>query len=109
MAELGHHVVGLDIDPERVRRLNAGEVPIFEPGLSELIAANNARLSFTTDAAEAHAAGEFVFLCVDTPPTYSGDADLTHVWQAIESMHLSDGDRVLVTKSTVPVLSLIHI
>ncbi len=103
MAELGHNVVGLDIDPERVRRLNSGEVPIFEPGLSELIAANTARLSFTTDAAEAHAAGEFVFLCVDTPPTYSGDADLTRIWQAIESMPLGDGDRVLVTKSTVPV------
>ena len=103
MADLGHDVVGLDIDPERVRSLNAGEVPIFEPGLSELIEANRARLSFTTDPAEAHAEGEFVFLCVDTPPTYSGDADLTRIWQAIESIPLSDGDRVLVTKSTVPV------
>ncbi|MHB9149907.1 MAG: UDP-glucose dehydrogenase family protein [Thermoleophilia bacterium] len=103
MAELGHQVIGLDIDPERVRLLNAGEVPIFEPGLAELIAANRTRLSFTTDAAEAHAAGEFFFLCVDTPPTHSGDADLTRIWQAIESMPISDGDRVFVTKSTVPV------
>ncbi|MBU2604231.1 MAG: UDP-glucose/GDP-mannose dehydrogenase family protein [Actinobacteria bacterium] len=103
MAQLGHEVIGLDIDPERVRLLNQGGVPIFEPGLAELIAANQERLRFTTDPAEAHATGEFVFLCVDTPPTYSGDADLTRIWQAIESMPLSDGDRVLVTKSTVPV------
>jgi len=103
MAELGHEVTGLDIDAERVRLLREGGVPIYEPGLTELIAKNRERLTFTTDPAVAHENGEFTFLCVDTPPTYSGDADLSRVWKAVEDLPAENGGRTLVTKSTVPV------
>jgi UDPglucose 6-dehydrogenase len=103
MAELGHDTVCLDIDSARVERLKAGELPIYEPGLAELMESGKRRLTFTADPAEAHESREFVFLCVDTPPTPSGDADLSSVWQAIDDIPAEDGDRVLVAKSTVPV------
>lgn len=103
MAELGHEVTGLDVDAERVRLLASGGVPIYEPGLTELIVKNRERLSFTTDPAVAHDRGEFIFLCVDTPPTYSGDADLSRVWRAVGDLPPENGERILVTKSTVPV------
>ena len=72
-----------DVVAEKVDRLRAGDVPIFEPGLAELLAKNTERIEFTLDVAEAVEGAEFVFVCVDTPPLYSGDADLTRV----------DGDR----------------
>jgi UDPglucose 6-dehydrogenase len=103
MADLGHTVVAMDVDSEKIRRLQDGEIPIYEPGLAELIAAQGARLTFTDDPPVAYRDGEFIFVCVDTPPTYSGDADLSRIWKVVDSLPPSDGERVLVTKSTVPV------
>ena len=103
MAELGHEVVAMDIDREKIHLLRQGGVPIYEPGLTELIASNRERIEFTTDAAHAYESGDFVFICVDTPPLPSGDADLSRIWQAIDNIPSGDGERVLVIKSTVPV------
>jgi UDPglucose 6-dehydrogenase len=100
-AELGHEVVLRDVVRERIDRLKAGEVPIYEPGLDELLERNRGRMTFTTKASEA-AACEFLFVCVGTPPTYSGDADLSAVWTVIEEIPAGT-DAVLVMKSTVPV------
>ena len=103
MAELGHDVVALDVDAEKIRLLREGGVPIYEPGLSELIASNRDRIEFTTDRSYAYKAGEFIFICVDTPATPSGDADLSRIWQAVDDLPPDEGRHVLVTKSTVPV------
>jgi UDPglucose 6-dehydrogenase len=102
-AELGHDVTVRDVVPEKVERLQRGEVPFFEPGLGELLERNQERLTFTLDAAEAAAAAELVFVCVDTPPTYSGDADLSRVWTVIDELPRLDRRSILVMKSTVPV------
>ena len=101
-AELGHDVWCRDIVQEKVDTLRAGEVPIFEPGLSELIARNSERLRFTTDMGEVTSAAELLFCCVDTPPTYSGDADLSRVNSVVQELGDSD-DHAIVMKSTVPV------
>jgi UDPglucose 6-dehydrogenase len=103
MAELGHDIVAMDLDADRVRILREGGVPIFEPGLTELIAKNRDHVEFTTDPAYAYAQGEFIFICVDTPSTYSGDADLSRIWQAVDNLPPDEGCHVLITKSTVPV------
>jgi UDPglucose 6-dehydrogenase len=103
MAELGHEIIAMDIDTEKIAVLRRGGVPIYEPGLTELIAANRNRIEFTTDAVRAYMEGEFVFVCVDTPPLPSGDADLSRIWQAVDSIPAVDGERVVVVKSTVPV------
>ncbi|MCE5254467.1 MAG: UDP-glucose/GDP-mannose dehydrogenase family protein [Actinomycetia bacterium] len=103
MAELGHEIVALDVDAGKIHALREGRVPIYEPGLSELVAANRGRLEFTTEPAYAYRAGEFIFICVDTPSTPSGDADLTRIWQAVDDLPPDEGRHVLVTKSTVPV------
>src|ERR671915_599538 len=79
MAELGHEVWARDIVPEKVESLARGEVPIHEPGLPELVAKNAERLHFTTDMGEVLENARLLFVCVDTPPTYSGDADLSRV------------------------------
>jgi len=101
-AELGHPVVARDVLPEKVAALSAGEVPIHEPGLPELLQRNAERLTFTTDMAEVLEAAELLFCCVDTPPTYSGDADLSRVNTVIEELGGST-DHAIVMKSTVPV------
>src|SRR5919201_2001588 len=104
-AELGHVVTVRDVLPERIETLRAGRVPIFEPGLDELLERNRERLSFTLDVGEAIVGAEFVYVCVDTPPTYSGDADLSRVWSAVADFRKpdrivigafeeADGDRV---------------
>jgi UDPglucose 6-dehydrogenase len=104
LAELGHEVVVRDVVPEKIDRLQRGEVPIFEPGLDELIAKNEGRLRFTLVASEAVEGADFVFVCVDTPPVpYSGDADLSRVWTVVEELPSVEGRPVLVMKSTVPV------
>jgi UDPglucose 6-dehydrogenase len=103
MAHLGHDVVALDVDSAKVELLRAGGVPIYEPGLAELIAADRERLDFTGDLSVAYSRVEFIFLCVDTPSTYSGDADLSRIWRALDRLPVDGGERVLVTKSTVPV------
>ena len=103
MAELGHDIVAMDVDADKIQLLRDGGVPIYEPGLTELIAANRDRIEFTTDPAHAYRSGKFVFVCVDTPPLPSGDADLSRIWQAIDNIPADDGRHVLITKSTVPV------
>jgi UDPglucose 6-dehydrogenase len=100
-AELGHPVIARDIVPEKVQSLSRGEVTIHEPGLTELIRRNAERLTFTTEMGELLAAARLLFVCVDTPPTYSGDADLSRVRAVVEELP-ADGSHVLVMKSTVP-------
>jgi UDPglucose 6-dehydrogenase len=100
-AELGHPVLAMDIDEEKVESLRRGEVPIHEPGLSEMVAKNSERLRFTADMGEVLDAATLLFCCVDTPPTVSGDADLSRVRAVLETLP-EGGDHVLVMKSTVP-------
>jgi UDPglucose 6-dehydrogenase len=100
-AELGHRVVARDIVPEKVEMLSRGEVTIHEPGLEELLRRNAERLTFTTEMDEVLAGARLLFVCVDTPPTYSGDADLSRVRAVVEDLP-EGGDHVLVMKSTVP-------
>jgi len=102
-AELGHDVVVRDVLPERIERLQAGDVPIYEPGLDELLRRNAERLTYTLDVAEAVAGAEFLYVAVGTPPTYSGDADLSAIWTVVDELSGLDGRAVLVMKSTVPV------
>jgi UDPglucose 6-dehydrogenase len=102
LAELGHEVWARDILPDKVESLARGEVPIHEPGLPELVARNAARIHFTTDMAPVLAHAKLLFVCVDTPPTYSGDADLSRVEAVIAELGDST-DHALVMKSTVPV------
>jgi UDPglucose 6-dehydrogenase len=101
-AELGHDVVVRDVVPEKVDSLRRGEVPFFEDDVPELLERNRDRLRFTLDVAEI-AGCEFLFVCVDTPPTQSGDADLSRVWTVVDELPAVDGSPVLVMKSTVPV------
>jgi UDPglucose 6-dehydrogenase len=102
-AELGHRVVVRDVIGERVDALRRGEVPIYEPGLDELLERNAERLAYTTDVAEAIDGAEFVYVAVGTPPTYSGDADLSAVWTVIDELSGVEHRIVVVMKSTVPV------
>ena len=102
-AELGHRVTVRDVIPERIEALRRGEVPIFEPGLEDLLERHRERLSFTLDVAEAIDGAEFVYVAVGTPPTYSGDADLSAVWTVIDEMPAVDHRVVVAMKSTVPV------
>jgi UDPglucose 6-dehydrogenase len=102
-ADLGHTVAVRDILPGRIDALRRGQVPIFEPGLDELLERNRERLTFTTDVAEAIDGAEFVYVAVGTPPTYSGDADLSAVWTVIDELPDVDHRIVVAMKSTVPV------
>jgi UDPglucose 6-dehydrogenase len=100
-ADLGHPVVARDILPEKVAALSGGETTIHEPGLDELLARNAERLTFTTEMDELLDAARLLFVCVDTPPTRSGDADLSRVGSVVEELR-ADSDHVLIMKSTVP-------
>jgi UDPglucose 6-dehydrogenase len=100
-AELGSDVWCVDIDAEKIERLRAGEVPIYEPGLEELLARNSTRLHFSTDLADALAHARLLFVAVGTPPTYSGDADLSAVHAVVDAIPAST-EHALVMKSTVP-------
>src|SRR5581483_10239879 len=102
-AELGHDVVIRDVVQDKIDALRAGAIPIFEPGLDELVERNHDRLSFTTNVAEAIEGAEFLYIAVGTPPTHSGDADLSAVWTVIEELPAVGGNPVVVMKSTVPV------
>jgi UDPglucose 6-dehydrogenase len=105
-ADLGHRVTGYDIDSERIARLRRNRIPIFEPGLEELIERNSraGRLSFTDDLPTALAESEFVFLAVGTPPDRHGGADLTALKAAVRSIAEGlDHPMTLVSKSTVPI------
>ncbi|USX53396.1 UDP-glucose/GDP-mannose dehydrogenase family protein [Lentzea sp. HUAS12] len=103
LAQLGHRVTVRDIRPDRVDALRRGEVPIHEPGLGDLIAGNAERLRFTLDAEEALRTAEVAFVCVDTPPSASGDADLSRVWSVVEDLRGAPRLTTVVMKSTVPV------
>jgi UDPglucose 6-dehydrogenase len=101
-AELGHQVIIRDIVQPRIEALSAGRVPFHEPGLAELVERNRERLMFTLDSADL-AAASLMFVCVGTPPTYSGDADLSSVWMVVDELPATDERAILVMKSTVPV------
>ena len=101
-AELGHQVHCRDIVPEKIESLRRGEVPIFEPGLADLLERNRERLHFTTEMADVMSGAELLFCCVDTPPTYSGDADLSRIESVVRELGDSR-DHAIVMKSTVPV------
>ncbi len=100
-AELGHRVIARDIVPEKIEALASGETTIHEPGLAEMLRRNADRITFTTEMPVLLEGARLLFVCVDTPPTYSGDADLSRV-RAVVSDLSADGDHVLVMKSTVP-------
>jgi UDPglucose 6-dehydrogenase len=102
-AALGNDVVVRDVVPEKIDALRRGDVPIFEPGLRELLEQHADRMTFTTDIAEAIEDADFLYIAVGTPPTHSGDADLSAVWTVIEELPSVSGSPVVVMKSTVPV------
>ena len=106
LAEMGNHVLCVDIDAGKVERLKRGEIPIYEPGLESIVQRNHAsgRLDFTTEAAPAIAHGELIFIAVGTPPDEDGSADLQYVQKVASTIgrHL-DRYAVVVNKSTVPV------
>ena len=102
-ADLGFRVIVRDVIPERIAELEEGIVPFYEPGLTEMLARNRERMHFTLDVAEAVAEADVLFVCVGTPPTYSGDADLSAVWAVIDELPPLEGRAILVMKSTVPV------
>ena len=101
-AELGSDVWCVDVDADKIERLKRGEIPIYEPGLTESVARNTERLHFSTELAPALEHARLLFVAVGTPPTYSGDADLSAVHAVVASMPRSD-HHALVMKSTVPV------
>ena len=106
LSEMGNHVMCLDLDERKIRKLNEGGIPIHEPGLDEMVHRNVAagRLQFTTDIAAAVAHGTMQFLGVGTPPDEDGSADLRHVLAAAASIgRLMTDYKVIVVKSTVPV------
>ncbi len=105
-AESGNDVNCVDIDEDKIAKLNQGDIPIYEPGLSELVVRNTSagRLHFTTDLASAVQSARLVYLAVGTPQSHDGSADLSSLWTVAENIapHLSE-DSIVVTKSTVPV------
>src|SRR5262245_32213417 len=105
-ADSGNQVTCIDIDAKKIARLNAGEIPIYEPGLAELVEQNMeaGRLAFTTELPAAVRAAQLVFLAVGTPSSDDGSADLSSLWKVVDAIahHLAI-DAIVVTKSTVPV------
>jgi UDPglucose 6-dehydrogenase len=106
LAESGNDVICMDIDERKIELLNAGKVPIYEPGLEELIRRNMAhdRLTFTTDMSKAVKRSDVIFIAVGTPPGGDGSADLKYVLDAVRQIgkHMN-GYKVIINKSTVPV------
>jgi len=100
-ADLGSDVFCVDIDEAKIELLRRGEVPIFEPGLAEVLSRNRERIHFSTTLEEAIAGARLLFVCVGTPATYAGDADLSAVNAVVEAMPASS-EHALVMKSTVP-------
>jgi len=103
LAHLGHHVVCLDLDAAKIDNLCVGNIPIYEPGLEELLAGARERMVFTTSYPRLCDSCHTMFIAVDTPPSPSGDADLSRVERVIREIGSCGGDRLLVMKSTVPV------
>ena len=109
-ADLGHEVVIRDILPERIARLQEGEVPIYEPGLDGVLERNRDRIRFTLDVQDAVEGAEFLYVAVGTPPTESGDADLAAVWSVVDELPEDiPGRPIVVMKSTVPVGTGLHV
>jgi len=105
-ADVGNHVLCVDKDQSKIDKLKAGGIPIYEPGLDELVVnnVNNSRLSFTTEIKDAVKHAEIIFIAVGTPPDEDGSADLTYVLAVASAIgQCIDSYRVIVTKSTVPV------
>ncbi|MGH3022448.1 MAG: UDP-glucose dehydrogenase family protein [Gaiellaceae bacterium] len=102
-AELGHRVTVRDVLPERIAALSAGDVPIHEEGLADLLERNRDRLRFTLELGDVVETAGIVFACVGTPSTASGDADLSAVWRVVDELEGLEERLVLVMKSTVPV------
>src|SRR6202790_1021023 len=100
-AELGREVWCVDIDSAKIERLRRGEMPVYEPGLEELLARNAGRLHFSTDLAGALEHARLLLAAVGTSPTYSGDADLSAVHAVVDAVPSSQ-HHALVMKSTVP-------
>ncbi|AJK45448.1 UDP-glucose dehydrogenase family protein [Burkholderia plantarii] len=106
LAEIGHDVFCLDVDPRKIEILNNGGIPIHEPGLQEIIARTRAagRITFSTDVEASVAHGEIQFIAVGTPPDEDGSADLQYVLEAARNIgRYMTGTKVIVDKSTVPV------
>src|SRR5260370_302947 len=105
-AESGNDVIGMDADARKIEVLESGRLPIYEPGLQELVQRNRreGRLNFTTDLARAVGRAQVVFIAVGTPQAADGGADLTNLWTLADSLvaHLNE-DKLVVIKSTVPV------
>ena len=104
LAHMGHQVTGIDIDSRKIEQLKGGGLPIYEPGLGELLTSNSARLTWTTDFSAVQDA-DTIFICVGTPPTADGTPDLQYVRAAAESIapYLNQHRQVIVNKSTVPI------
>ncbi|HLC50080.1 MAG TPA: UDP-glucose/GDP-mannose dehydrogenase family protein [Candidatus Nanoarchaeia archaeon] len=103
-AELGNDVQCVDIDESKISRLKKGEVPFYEPGLSEIVIKNRERLHFTVDLKDAVKKSDIIFICVGTPPKENGEADLSHVEDVARTIaEVMDSYKVVVEKSTVPV------
>src|SRR5580765_3819629 len=106
LADAGNNVFCLDLDEKKIKKLNDGEIPIFEPGLEPIVKRNEqaGRLQFSTDIAASVAHGEIQIIAVGTPPSEDGSADLQHVVAAAHNIgRYMEGYKVVVTKSTVPV------
>ena len=105
LASLGHEVTLRDIDARKIAALHDGKIPIYEPGLTDLIAANRPRLDFTLDLERLLERSDLIFIAIDTPPTYSGDADLSRIMGFVEELAVTGADprHLLIMKSTVPV------
>jgi UDPglucose 6-dehydrogenase len=101
-AELGHAVIVRDVVSDRIAALQAGSLPFHEPDLPEVLARNRDRITYTLEADDL-AGADAIFICVQTPPTYSGDADLSFVWSALDDLPRGERRQMLVMKSTVPV------
>ena len=105
LANLGHAVLCIDVDEQKIRLLQEGEIPFYEPGLKELVLKNKekGRLSFTTDTKLGVHFGDAVFNCVGTPSEHDGKADLKYVFKVAEEVgRMAEGYKVLINKSTVP-------
>jgi UDPglucose 6-dehydrogenase len=102
LADLGHEVIVRDVMPERIDALRQGRMPFHEPDLPDVLSRNRERIRYTLDADDL-AGADTLFICVQTPPTYSGDADLSFVWTALDDLPRVERRQILVMKSTVPV------